>query len=1133
MSKRSEVLFLLVGILVSALFLSPKLAFCGDPTGWDYRSQASEDSTEKKQPQQDGLPVTIREPKLPGERWLGTYNRRQRINNHIRGKWVFDEAQAAYENARTKADLDEAVEKFREAKEVAESVGAQEYAYGAAMWQSKMELEKGRPDRALEILKRSLKNARGAGMTSTEAGATNLLGRAYKGMGQYDKAEELFKTSLDLAVKSNDLGRQGQALVSLGEMDALKGNPSEALEKYQRAAELSENAGDTQGIGIALQGSGKTYLSLGQYDKATENFQKAAEISERSGSVRDRARAHEQLGRVYQSSGRNSQAIEHLRKGIEQAEKAGDLKQVTEDLYTLGLLHLNRGQYNKAAEAFQQGLEKAKKTKNIRLEGESLRGLGRIYNILGNYPKALENLQGSVEIARKSGKKKEEAESLTFLGQSFFKWGKHGQATELFEQALNTAKRAGDKKGESEALIQLGLLYQSIGEQQKALETLSRARDISKGNAATSKKIDDLIANLYLDLGDLQKAEPLITKSGSEQSKGRLSLLKKDYSKAVSRYEKLAQDAEKSGNVDDFFTAYTGRGLAQEGLGDFESAAKSFRKAVESVEETRSTLSVPERSEFFNVRIGGFMRTAPYEGIARVSVKMNKPVDALRESELVKARGFSEAISRRVEGVFQDIPEEIMEKDLEVNEHLAALLKRRQIAYEKGEKQVIRTLEPQIEKAKADLEANIEKLRSEYPLFAATKYPSAMDLSKTALRPDEWTLVYNVTDDGVLIYLTHGQELIKGLFKVMPRQELEKLVRKFMTPLKVVAGQDDLVEKLKAFDFESSKKLADLLTGDVLPVVPEGVTIVLSPDGCLGSLPFEMLTLNGEGRVEEGAGLPQITRAKFFGDRNPVVYCQSITALTLTRTLANQAKPEDRLLVIADPVFDTKDARLGKPSTRTAAGGGVKHVYRLMNAAKRAGKEGLEINRLPLTGELADALKEMYEDKSDVYTGLKASKEVFFTTICPSLANYGSILFATHGYLDSSSHGITEPLLVLSMVPLGTDGFLRASEVMGLKLNAGTVVLGACQTGLGRQVPGEGTMGMGRSFQYAGARSVLMSLWSVAERSSVKLVEDFFRYVKGGKGSLEALRLARSDIRKDGYDHPFFWAPFILVGEAR
>jgi len=72
---------------------------------------------------------------------------------------------------------------------------------------------------------------------------------------------------------------------------------------------------------------------------------------------------------------------------------------------------------------------------------------------------------------------------------------------------------------------------------------------------------------------------------------------------------------------------------------------------------------------------------------------------------------------------------------------------------------------------------------------------------------------------------------------------------------------------------------------------------------------------------------------------------------------------------------------------------------------------------------------------------------------------------------------------------------------------------------------------MGRAFQYAGAKSVLISLWSVSETSSVNLVESFFKHVNEGKNKLEALRIARDDIRKAGYDHPFFWAPLFWWGQ--
>ncbi|MFH0824401.1 MAG: CHAT domain-containing protein, partial [Pseudomonadota bacterium] len=188
--------------------------------------------------------------------------------------------------------------------------------------------------------------------------------------------------------------------------------------------------------------------------------------------------------------------------------------------------------------------------------------------------------------------------------------------------------------------------------------------------------------------------------------------------------------------------------------------------------------------------------------------------------------------------------------------------------------------------------------------------------------------------------------------------------------------------------------------------------------------------------------------------------------------------------------------------------------------------------RLPETGRLADALKELYKDGADVQTGLSASKS---TLMKKTLNSYNRIVFATHGYYGNDIPNVLEPVLALSPPlesnPKFEEGFLRMTEVMGLRLNADLVALTACQTGLGRHLSGEGTMGMGRAFQYAGADSVLMSLWSVAESSSVKLTESLFRGMKEGKGKGEALTKAKEEIRNQGFDHPFYWAAFVLVGE--
>ncbi len=101
---------------------------------------------------------------------------------------------------------------------------------------------------------------------------------------------------------------------------------------------------------------------------------------------------------------------------------------------------------------------------------------------------------------------------------------------------------------------------------------------------------------------------------------------------------------------------------------------------------------------------------------------------------------------------------------------------------------------------------------------------------------------------------------------------------------------------------------------------------------------------------------------------------------------------------------------------------------------------------------------------------------------------------------------------------------------MGLKLNARVVALTACETGVGKNAAGEGVMGMGRAFQYAGAANVLMSLWSVAEDASVAMSNEFFKQLKAGKDAKEALKLARETVRRSGWEHPFYWSAFILMG---
>jgi CHAT domain-containing protein len=234
--------------------------------------------------------------------------------------------------------------------------------------------------------------------------------------------------------------------------------------------------------------------------------------------------------------------------------------------------------------------------------------------------------------------------------------------------------------------------------------------------------------------------------------------------------------------------------------------------------------------------------------------------------------------------------------------------------------------------------------------------------------------------------------------------------------------------------------------------------------------------------------------------------------------------------VIVDPVFSPDDSRAKKAASEKKLAL-LNKITRDRLMAIQTELNGMKFEPLPLTAQLGKSLKDAEPVRTDLFQGMAAQKSVLLQR---DLTLYRSVVFGTRGYFGKDIPTIQEPVLILTLPgqPEGQDGFLRMTEVMGLNMNADIVALTACQTGLGRQISGEGTMGMGRAFQYAGAKSVLMSLWSVSETASVNLVESFFRHMKEGKNKLEALRLAREEGRKAGYDHPFFWAPFILVGET-
>jgi CHAT domain-containing protein len=156
------------------------------------------------------------------------------------------------------------------------------------------------------------------------------------------------------------------------------------------------------------------------------------------------------------------------------------------------------------------------------------------------------------------------------------------------------------------------------------------------------------------------------------------------------------------------------------------------------------------------------------------------------------------------------------------------------------------------------------------------------------------------------------------------------------------------------------------------------------------------------------------------------------------------------------------------------------------------------------------------------------------TALGPELSEYRYVHFATHGYLDSQRPELSA--IVLSLIDERGEpqrGFLRLREVYDLKLSAELVVLSACETGIGKEIRGEGLVGLTRGFMYAGAPRVAVSLWSVSDRATAELMEKFYgAMLKDGLRPAAALRAAQIEmLRRPGSESPYYWAAFILQGE--
>jgi CHAT domain-containing protein len=276
-----------------------------------------------------------------------------------------------------------------------------------------------------------------------------------------------------------------------------------------------------------------------------------------------------------------------------------------------------------------------------------------------------------------------------------------------------------------------------------------------------------------------------------------------------------------------------------------------------------------------------------------------------------------------------------------------------------------------------------------------------------------------------------------------------------------------------------------------------------------------------------------------IADHEIVSLSSASSLAVLRREFASRAPAPKTVAVIADPVFDEADERIIKKGAsvltlnihQAARSAGEREVFRSALEVGAADSQH-RLQRLIFSRREADEISNLAgRDASFKALDFSANR---VAALSSNLSQYRIIHFATHSLLNSQHPELSG--IVLSLVDEGgrpQDGFLRLHDIYNMKLAADLVVLSACKTGLGKEIKGEGLIGLTRGFLYAGAPRVVASLWKVDDRATAELMKLFYqRMLRDGLRPAEALRRAQIDMWKQPrWAAPYYWAGFTLQGE--
>jgi len=973
--------------------------------------------------------------------------------------------------AKTKEECQDLINYFKEQSK--HQPNNSYFFYGiAAIYQYKL----GQFDLALENFQKAVVTARVAGSKLEEGQHLNMIGNYYWSRSNFSKALEYYLKAVEAIQETEAKTQWISYLYNSGLMNCYLSQQLKGRECYQRALEVAREIGHKEEEAKLLRSIGFTHAQMSEYSQALDFYQNALNIAQEIADPPREAQCLRDMAEVSWKKGDYSQSIEKYTRSFELSREIGDKSSELLSLNGLGNSFLRTGDFSKSLQYYLQALEINKQLRMRHQESLLLTNIANIYVNLGDHPKALDYYHQALDIHKETGSKSAEGITLNNMARVYSEQKDYSRASEVYQLALQIAREIGDKRAEANRLNNLANTYTQMGNFRAARKLYDEALTLAQ-NLGT-KEIE---ANVYRDRAHMfDKAE--------------------EYSRAQESFLKAISIGQKIGYSQKIWLAHAGLASVYEKQNKDQEAWRQYKKALENIESMRSQIQLEEhKSGFLSDKIEVYVSLVSL----LFDLHQDQPLKGFGEeayyfAEKAKARAFLDSLQEGKQNLVSHLKPELKEEENELLGKISTIqteLIRPQISDSRREE-----LFKELEEAEENHLNLIQRIRSMNPVYAQIVYPESYRLKsiqEKLLDKETAILEYLVGEGKAFLFFVTKDDF--SIHRLSASKDLEERANDYLSLLKTGADKDFQA-------FSAGERLYQELVGPVMDRFGSIKRLIVLPDGNLSFLPFEALI--GPGRDDH---------PKYLISNYRISYAPSATALANLLERKNPTSLRKDLLAFADPDYDF--ASISRK--QIDADDILREVYM---------EQGFDFSPLKYSADEVNQISKLIKKKvRDVYIKKDAKEEKIKSL---SLKDYKIIHFATHGFIDEQVPLRSSLLLTLDEDP-GEDGFFQAREIYSTDLSAKLVVLSACQTGKGKLERGEGVMGLSRAFLYAGAESVVASLWSINDKATSVFMKHFYEGLSQGMKKEESLQKAKLEMIESRYKHPFYWAPFVLNGDSQ